>query len=76
MLFEANRAIEEVADYTKLPDGTWAVEVRALKLRVTGSTPTDCRFLLLKEFDQRLAAWIIGIAHGGPPSDTQLSPKI
>jgi hypothetical protein len=76
MLFEANHALEKVADYTKLPDGTWAVEIRALKLRATGPTPTDCRFLLLKEFDERLAAWILGIAHGGLPAESQLSPKL
>jgi len=76
MLFEANHALEKVADYTKLPDGTWAVEVRVLKLRVTGPTPTDCRFRLLKEFDERLAAWILAIADGKPRSDSQLSPKI
>ncbi len=76
MLFEANHALEKVADYTKLPDGTWAVEVRALKLRVTGPTPTDCRFRLLAEFDKRLAAWILGIAAGNPPSQSQLSPEL
>ena len=43
-LFEANHAREKVADYTKLADGTWAVEVRALKLRATAPTPTDRKF--------------------------------
>jgi hypothetical protein len=63
MLFEANHALEKEADYTKLPDGTWEVEVRALKLRVTGPTPTDRRFRLLVGFDKRLAGWILGISH-------------
>lgn len=68
MLFDANHALEKVADYTKLPDGTWTVEVRALNLRATGPTPTDCQFRLFMEFDKRLAAWILQIAKAGPDS--------
>ena len=76
MLFDANHALEKIADYTKLPDGTWTVEVRALKLHVTGPTPTACKFRLLKEFDERIAAWILRIAQGQPPSPTEVSPEI
>jgi hypothetical protein len=55
MLFKANHALEKVADYTKLPDDTWVVEVRALRLRVSGPSPSECRFRLLAEFDERMA---------------------
>jgi len=76
MLFKANHALEKVADYTKLPDGTWIVEVPALRLRVTGDSPTDCRFRLLDEFDSRLAAWIVGVTEAEPPSESQVFPQI
>lgn len=76
MLFKANHALEKVADYTKLPDGTWVVEVRQLKLRVTGPSPTDCRFRLLAEFDDRLAKWIVAVTEGDSSSESQPSPKI
>jgi hypothetical protein len=51
MFFKANHAFEAVADYTKLPDGTWVVEVPTLKLRVIGRTPIECKHRLLDEFD-------------------------
>ena len=74
MLFKVNHALEKVADYTKLPDGTWVVEVPALRLRVTGDSPTECRYRLLDEFDSRLAAWIVGVTEAGPQSESQLIP--
>ncbi len=76
MFFKANRALEKVADYTKLSDGTWVVEVSALELRVTGSTPTECRFRLLDEFDERIATWVAGTSTGRAPSQSQLKPEI
>jgi hypothetical protein len=76
MLFKANHALEKVADYTKLPDGTWVVEVRQLKLRLTGPSPTDCRFRLLAEFDERVAKWIVAVTERGSSSKSQLAPKI
>lgn len=76
MFFKANHALEAVADYTKLPDGTWTVEVRALNLRVTGRTPIECKHRLLDEFDLRLAEWIVGLTEAQPPSRSRLSPKI
>ena len=76
MFFAAYHALEKIADYSKLADGSWAVEIQALKLRVTGSTPTDCRFKLLAEFDDRLAALILDTAHERPADHSQLSPRI
>jgi hypothetical protein len=76
MLFDANHALEKVADYTKLPDGTWVVEVRALRLRVSGPSPTACRFKLLAEFDKKLAAWILAVSQTGSSADSDFSPQI
>lgn len=69
MLYDTNRALEKVADYTKLSDGTWAVEVRALNLRATGTTPTECKIELVMQFDKRLAAWLLQVAKGDPNSE-------
>jgi hypothetical protein len=76
MFFKAPRALEKVADYTKLPDGTWTAEVPALRLRVTGDSPTECRYRLLDELDARLAAWIVAVTEGGSSSNSELSPEI
>ena len=76
MLFKANHALEKVADYTKLPDGTWVVEIRALQLRVSAPTPSACRFRLLAEFDERMAAWILTVAEGGSTGEPRPSPEI
>ena len=73
MFFKANHALEAVADYTKLPDGTWAVEVPALKLRVIGRTPIECKHNLLDEFDVRLAEWIVRRSTGST-APSQISP--
>jgi hypothetical protein len=70
MFFKANHALEAVADYTKLPDGTWTVEVPALKLRVIGRTPIECKHRLLDEFDLRLAEWIVGVTEGSEPAQS------
>jgi hypothetical protein len=74
MLFNTARTLERLTDYTKLPDGTWAAEVRVLRLRVTGMTPTDCKHELLSELDARLAAWLASIAQGDSCSPAGLTP--
>ena len=78
MFFDANHALKKVADYKQLPDGTWTAEVRALKLHVSGPTPTDCWFRLIAEFDKRVAAWIVQMTKSGslpkPPKSAFDSP--
>jgi hypothetical protein len=76
MLFDANHALEKVADYTKLPDGTWIVEVPALRLRASGPSPTDCKFRLFVEFDKKIAAWIFAVTQTGSSANSDLSPEI
>ena len=76
MFFKVNHALEAVADYTKLPDGTWVVEVRALRLRATGSSPTDCKYRLLDKFDERIAGWIVAVAEGASCDKSRLTPEI
>lgn len=75
MFFKANHALEAVADYTKLPDGTWAVEVPALKLRVVGRTPIECKHRMLDEFGLRLAEWIV-LRSTGSPDASPIPPDI
>ena len=58
MFFATSREIERLTEYTKLPDGTWAAELRAPRLRATGLSPNDCRHDLLTHFDALLVEWL------------------
>ena len=71
MFFTTSRLIETLTEYSKLPDGTWAAELRTPRLRVAGFSPVDCRHELLSHFDALLAEWLTE-----SPANAELGARI